>query len=270
MTRVQVLEDSRENIYDQINEIEFRIERLSERKNREQKSILEKYIDAYDGFKVNYFSDRVSVYVKDSNYSLLDMYVYDEWKGDSRKYNRIDFSTSSFRTEYKTGADMKWAAERFQLLAFYSKALADHMDDILAEMNFTYEKYSKLSKGLYESKRPLNKQVRELNEMISKVEDEELMSKLMSDDGLTIEPKKDDKRCMDDYLPRFQVKFDWELYGVKSIRGVKKSASGKSVDLQVSVRRGYGEDKRLEVIDVDRVRFDNVRSFIRINQDQIV
>lgn len=266
MTRVQVLEDSREKIYDQINEIEFRLENLSKRRKREQKSILEKYIDTYDGFKVNYFDDRVSVYLKDSNYSLLDMYVYDEWKGDDkREFCRIEFSTSSFRTEYKTGSDMKWAAERFQLLAFYSKALADFMDDILAEMNVVYDKYSKLSKALYESKRPLNKEVRILNEMISKIEDENMMSKLMSEDGLMIEKNEEDS-----YLPSFQVKFDWELNSVKSIRGLKKSSSGKSIDLEVAVRRGYGEDKRLEVIKIDRVRFDNVKRFINRNSNSIV
>ena len=138
------------------------------------------------------------------------------------------------------------------------------MDDILAEFNNLVEKYSKLTEALYESKRPLNKEVREINEKISKLEDEELMSKLMSDNGLMIEPEEGD------YLPRFQVKFDWELSSVKSIRGLKKSASGKSIDLQVSVRRGYGDEKRLEVIDVDRVRFDNVKSFISRNQNQIV
>ena len=267
MKKVKILrvEERRENIYDKINEIETRLDNISARRKREQKSILEKYIDTYDGFVVNYFSEKVSVNVKDSNYSLLDMYVYDEWKDNGRSYNRIDFSTASFRTEFQTGSDMKWAAERFQLLAFYSKALADHMDDILAEFNNLVEKYSKLTEALYESKRPLNKEVRELNEIISKLEDEELMDKLMSDNGLMIEPEKDD-----DYLPRFQVKFDWELHSVKSIRGMKKSASGKSIDLQVSVRRGYGDEKRLEVIDVDRVRFDNVRSFIRRNQNQIV
>ena len=267
MKRVKILrlEEKSNNIYDKINEIETRLENLSTRRKKEQKSILEKYIDTYDGFVVNYFSDKVSVYVKDGNYSLLDMYVYDEWKSDSRSYNRIDFSTASFRTEFRTGLDMKWAAERFQLLAFYSKALADHMDDILAEFNNVVEKYSKLSEALYESKRPLNKEVREVNEIISRLKEEEMMEKLMSDNGLMIQPEKED-----DYLPRFQVKFDWELSSVKSIRGVKKSASGKSVDLQVSVRRGYGDNSSLEVIDVDRVRFDNVRAFIRRNEDQIV
>ena len=263
--RLEILEDKVEKIYDEINGIEFRLENLTKRKKRELKSILEKYIDTYDGFEVKYFSEKVSVYVKDSNYSLLDMYVYDEWKSDSRSYNRIDFSTSSFRTEYETGKNMKWAAERFQLLAFYSKALSDFMDDILAEMNVVNEKYTKLSETLYESKRPLNKEVREVNDMISRIEDENMMTKLMSDDGLMIQDIDNDS-----YLPSFQVKFDWELSSVKSIRGVKKSASGKSIDLQVSVRRGYGDEKRLEVIDVDRVRFDNVKSFISRNSNSIV
>ena len=265
MTRVQVLEVKREKVYDKINEIESRLENLSAERKEKQTNVLKKYIDTFDGFVVNYFSDKVSVNVKNGNYSLLDIYLYDEWDGDNRSYKRIDFSTSSFRTEYKTGDNMDWAAERFKMLAFYSKALADHMDDILAEVNVIAEKYYALDVKLYEKKRPFNQEVKEINKKIDELIDEEMMLKLMSEDGLTIEPKSKDT-----YLPRFQVKFDWELSSVKSIRGVKKSISGKSVDLQVSVRRGYGEDKKLEVIDVDRVRFDNVRAFIRRNEDMIV
>ena len=265
MTRIQVLEEKREKVYDKINEIETHLENHSAERKEKQTNVLKKYIDTFDGFKVNYFSDPVSVYVKDGNYSILDMYLYDEWDGDNRTYKRIDFSTSSFRTEYKTGANMEWAADRFKVLAFYSKALADHMDDILAEVNVIAEKYTKLNNKLYDKKKPFNQEVREINKKIDELRDEQMMLKLMSEDGLTIEPDSEDT-----YLPRFQVKFDWELSSVKSIRGLKKSASGKSVDLQVSVRRGYGNDSSLEVIDIDRVRFDNVRAFIRRNEDQIV
>ena len=162
MSTIKSLEVKREKVYDKINEIETHLENNATLRKEEQVNVLKKYIDTFDGFKVNYFSDHISVYVKDGNYSLLDMYVYDEWKSDSRTYNRIDFSTASFRTEYQTGENMKWAAERFQLLAFYSKALADHMDDILAEFNNVNDKYSKLTEALYESKRPLNKEVREV------------------------------------------------------------------------------------------------------------
>jgi hypothetical protein len=193
------------------------------------------------------------------------MYVYDEWKDGGRSYNRIDFSTGSFRTEFNSETNMKWATERFQMLAAYSLVLEANSEFILAEFNVVNDKYSKLTTALYEANRPLNKEVREINEKISKLEDEELMNKLMSDNGLTVEMEEKDS-----YLPSFQVKSAWELHSVKSIRGLKKSASGKSIDLQVSVRRGYGDEKRLEVIDVDRVRFDNVRSFIRSNQNQIV
>lgn len=265
MTRIQVLEEKREKVYDKINEIETHLENHSAERKEKQTNVLKKYIDTFDGFKVNYFSDHISVYVKDGNYSILDMYLYDEWDGDNRTYKRIDFSTSSFRTEYKTGANMEWAADRFKVLAFYSKALADHMDDILAEVNVIAEKYTKLNNKLYDKKKPFNQEVREINKKIDELRDEQMMLKLMSEDGLTIDPKSEDT-----YLPRFQVKFDWELSSVKSIRGLKKSASGKSVDLQVSVRRGYGNDSSLEVIDIDRVRFDNVRAFIRRNEDQIV
>src|SRR6056300_802493 len=113
MTRLEILEKKVDALYDNRAGIENRIEMLSNRMNREQKSILKKYIDTYDYFKVNYFDDRVSVYAKDSNYSLLDMYVYDEWNGDERLYNRIDFSTSSFRTKFGN-SNMEWAEERFK------------------------------------------------------------------------------------------------------------------------------------------------------------
>lgn len=265
MTRLEILEKKVDALYDNKAGIENRIEMLSNRMKREQKSILEMYIDTYDFFKVNYFDDRVSVYVKDSNYSLLDMYVYDEWNGDERTYNRIDFSTSSFRTEFGEGEDMKWVEERFKMLAFYSQTLADFGDDILAEFNTVKEKYSKLIKALYELERPIRKEIRELNEKLDGLKDEEMLSKLLSEDGLTIENKEDDN-----YLPSFQVKFDWELNSVKSIRGLKKSSSGKSIDLEVAVRRGYGEDKKLEVLKIDRVRFDNVKRFINRNSNSIV
>ena len=265
MSIIKVLEEKREKIYDKINEIDTHLETNAAARKEEQTNVLKKYIDTFDGFKVNYFSDHISVYVKDGNYSILDMYLYDEWDGDNRSYKRIDFSTSSFRTEYKTGANMEWAADRFKVLAFYSKALADHMDDILAEVNVIAEKYTKLNIKLYDKKKPFNQEVREINKKIDELKDEQMMLKLMSEDGLIIDPKSEDT-----YLPRFQVKFDWELSSVKSIRGIRKSISGKSVDLQVSVRRGYGNDNTLEVIDVDRVRFDNVRAFIRRNEDQIV
>ena len=253
--------------YDQLkaedNSLELRVNKLYTRQKNEQTLILKKYIDTFDGFKVNFGDSQVSVYKKDSNYSELDMYVSESWVGDKRAFSKIDFSTSSFRTGFGNENDMRFAEERFKMLSFYSQTLADFADDILAEFNTVNSKYSDLIDKLWELKRPLRRKLGEVSDMISKVEDENMMEKLMSKDGLTIEPEEGE------YLPRFQVKFDWELSSVKSIRGIKKSSSGKSVDLEVAVRRGWGEDKKLEVIEVDRVRFDNVKSFINRNKNLI-
>lgn len=263
MTRLEILNLKYDQLKAEDNSLELRINKIYTRQKNEQTLILKKYIDTFDGFKVNFGDSQVSVNKKDSNYSVLDMYVSESWVGDERAFSRIDFSTSSFRTEFGKGNDMRFAEERFKMLSFYSQTLADFADDILAEFNTLNKRYSDLLSTLYELKRPLRKKLGEISEMISKVEDENMMDKLMSKDGLMIEPEEGE------YLPRFQVKFDWELSSVKSIRGIKKSSSGKSVDLEVAVRRGYGQDKKLEVIEVDRVRFDNVKSFINRNKNLI-
>tara|TARA_R110000803_G_scaffold126210_1_gene193684 strand:+ start:756 stop:1553 length:798 start_codon:yes stop_codon:yes gene_type:complete len=265
MKSLQVLKNEVDTIYDNINGIEDRISNLDSRKKKELNTVLKNNIPAFGKFKIAYKDTSISIYEDDSNYSTLDMYVYDEWISEGRSFNRIDFSTSSKRIEFSKKDDHIKSVNKFEMLAFYANLLNDNKDIILDEFNTVDAKYSKLVSALYELKRPLNKEVREINDIISKLEDEELMLKLMSEDGLTIETKKDDSD-----LPRFQVKFDQELHQVKSIRGLKKSTSGKSIDLQVSVRRGYGDEKRLEIIDIERVRFDNVKSFIRRNNEVIV
>ena len=264
--RLEILENKYDLLSDEMVGIETRYENIRNREKREKRNVLKKYISGSFGkLKAIFHDSSVKIVYSDESYSLLDMYVYDSWKGDSRIYNRIDYSTSTFRTEFKEGTDMSWVEERFTALAFYAAEIDDNKDKILDEFNLIEEKYFKSSTAIHELKKPLRKERGEISEKIDRLKDEILMDQLFSKDGLMVEPEKDDN-----YLPRFQVKFDWELSSVKSIRGVKKSASGKSVDLQVSVRRGYGDTSSLEVIDVHRVRFDNVRSFIRRNKNVIV
>ena len=59
MTRIEILEEKRERVYDKINEIESRLEVLAAERKEKQTNVLKKYIDTYDGFKVNYFSDKI-------------------------------------------------------------------------------------------------------------------------------------------------------------------------------------------------------------------
>ena len=266
--RLEILENKYDLLSDEMVGIETRYENISKREKREKRNILKKYIaSGYGNFKTIYHDTSMKIiYGENSDsYSVLDAYVYDSWKGDNREYNRIDYSTSSFRTEMKKGTDMNWVKDRFAALAFYAEQIDNSKDKILAEFNLVEEKYFKLCTAIHELKKPLRNERSEISGKIDRLKDEIMMDQLFSKDGLMVEPEKDDN-----YLPRFQVKFDWELSSVKSIRGIKKSLSGKSVDLQVSVRRGYGETSSLDVIEVNKVRFDNVRSFIRRNKNVIV
>ena len=250
--RLEILEEKVEKIYDEINGIEFRLENLTRRKKRELKSILEKYIDTYDGFEVKYFSEKVSVYVKDSNYSLLDMYVYDEWKSDSRSYNRIDFSTSSFRTEYETGKNMKWAAERFQLLAFYSKALSDFMDDILAEMNVVRLTNKKEIDEARTEAYLIEASIKNLKDEINTIHIDEAIEKLEGE-GLIFNEKK---AVMD-------IKWDWTLRGINSAKIVSKTASGKSCNIEI---QSYDSEPRV----FENIRMSNVDVLLRQYRDTVI
>ena len=261
--RLEILEEKLNAIYDEIAGVDKRIDDLNTRQSREYRSILEKYIEKHYAYDLIIHAKEVRITKKGETYSLLDLYLHDKWEDEGRVFDKIDFSTSSFRTEFG-GSDMKWATERFECLAFYSRILNDFGDDIIAEFNSTNERYTKLQTALYELRKPLKKDASEVSKMMDEVEDEMMMEKLMSDDGLLIQELEDDK-----FLPRFQVKFDWELNSVKSIRGLNKTASGKSVDLEVSVRRGFGNETTLETIKIDRVRFDNVRAFVNSNKKRI-
>ena len=75
---------------DQISEL--RVNKLRNRMQDEQKLILEKYFGTtYDGFKMNNGRERVSITNTDSNWGVVDFYLYSNWKTDEgEKYDRIE------------------------------------------------------------------------------------------------------------------------------------------------------------------------------------
>ena len=75
----------------------------------------------------------------------------------------------------------------------------------------------------------------------------------------------------DNTLPSLQLKWDWNINSVSGIRATKMSASGKSVDLEVRTRfRDYNSSEfQFRTTEVEKVRFDNVESFLRRNEKMI-
>lgn len=244
---------------------ENRIQNLYNRSKKEMKRVLEDYFTPYSPeFRVQHNSESVNIYYGESNYSVLDIYVYDNWDGDNRAYSRIDFSTSSSRIEFKSGEDFEWATKRFYCLAYYANEINVNRFEILAKFNTINKKYNNLQKSLYDDSRKIRKACNDQHDAIRKLEKDLMVEKLFSEDGISIVPEKNDN-----YLPTFSAKWDWDINNVAGLRGIRKSGSGKSVDLEVKRRfRNWQDDSfTFETVKVERVRLDNVDSFLTRNKD---
>ena len=247
---------------DQISEL--RVNKLRNRMQDEQKLILEKYFGTtYDGFKMTIGRERVSITNTDSNWGVVDFYLHSNWKTDEgEKYDKIEMSTGSFRSEKMDES----VVERFNMLSYFSKLVVDFEDDIIAEFNTNSRKYNKLIETFSDSRRALKKSIRSQEDDIRKIESEARLEKLFQEDGITINTLEDDN-----YLPQLQLKYNWRLSSVCKLKGIRKSASGKSVDLEITTRfKNWDSDKfTYRTQNADRIRVDNVESFLRANSNRI-
>lgn len=269
MTRVEILEMRLEDLYDRRNYLYDRTEALRERKKQQKKLVLEKYFttELPENYSIVVKSDEnVELRVGESNYAIGDFYFYDKWGNDGRAIEKAEINLSSFRSEVGGGEESGWISSRFEAISKFVMIVEDFGDDIIAELNMIEAKYDKL----VESFRPFLKELKESidsqSEDIRKLEKEELMERLFDEDGISLTPENDDN-----WLPRFEVKWDYEISSVAGLRAVKKSASGKSVDLEVKRRfRDWESNEfKFDSVKVERVRFDKVESFLRRNKKYI-
>jgi hypothetical protein len=228
--------------------------------------VLEKFFTPEEGDTVKVSHSSVQVFSGDSNDSFITIYVNDSWnENDEREYTGLYVSNYSFRTD-----DMaEWIVERFEKQAHYARLAVDFQDDILAEMNQVVEESNKLLIPIYDDLRDMKRERREVTEQIDAIRKEARLKALMSEEGLEIEGVERE-RWGETYreFPDLQVKFDWVLRSIRGLRIDRVSASGKSADITVKVKR-WDYNKQEEVIadeKIERVRMDNIDQFLRYNQ----
>ena len=265
MTRVEILEMRLEDLYDQKYILDERIENLYKRKKQQKKLVLEKYfnIELPEDYSIFIKSDEnVELRAGDSKYAIGDFYFYDRWSNDGVAIEKAEISLSSFRAE----VEGNWISKRFEAISKFVMIAEDFGDDIVAELNMIEKRYNILPESIYQSRKELKKSINMQSADIDKLKKEQLMERLFDVDGISLTPEKDDN-----YLPRFEVKWDWEISNVAGLRVLKKSASGKSVDLEIKRRfRDYGSDDwKFDTLKADRVRFDKVESFLKRNKKYI-
>src|SRR6056300_226978 len=265
MTRVEILKMRLDELYDQKYGIDDRIDNLEKRKEQQKKLVLEKYFNTElpENYSIFIKSDEnVELRAGDSKYAIGDFYFYDRWTDEGSVIEKAEINLSSFRAE----VEGDWISKRFEAISKFVMIAEDFGDDIIAELNLIEKRYRDFVNQIWPLKKELNKSINSQSEDINKLENENMMESLFDVDGISLTPEKEDS-----WLPRFEVKWDWEISNVAGLRAVKKSASGKSVDLEIKRRvRDYNSnDWKFDTVKAERVRFDKVETFLKRNQKYI-
>lgn len=275
MSHLEKLNARYNQIQGLLNTIEAAAREVSAEARKKQQVVLEKYFTAEEGDVVECSHASVSVRKEgaDKFNSFFDMYVNDSWNDDdSKEFLNLYLSHSSFRTEEVA----EWVVERFEKQAHYSRIAVDFQDDILAEFNQISEEAHQLALGIYLPAKDLRKESKELHEEIRAIKKEARQKALMSQEGLEIKGNEVERwgRTVTEF-PDLQVKFDWTIRNIRGLRINKMSASGKSADITVKVKRESWDpssDKWSEKIveeKVDRVRMENIEHFLMRNKIEI-
>ena len=265
MTRVEILKMRLDDLYDQKYILDERIENLEKRKKQQKKLVLEKYFttELPENYSIFIKSDEnVELRAGDSKYAIGDFYFYDRWSEEGNVIEKAEINLSSFRTE----VEGNWISKRFEAISKFVMIAEDFGDDIIAELNMIESRYRKFVEQIWPARKELRKAIDSQSQDIDKLEKESLMERLFDEDGISLTPENDDNR-----LPNFEVKWDWQISSVAGLRAVKKSASGKSVDLEIKRRfRDYNSnDWKFDTVTAERVRFDKVEFFLRRNKKYI-
>lgn len=264
MKRLDILNVRLDQLSKDQDVLELRTNMLRNRMQNEQKLILEKYFGtSYEGFVLNIGRERVSVTNTDSNWGVVDFYLHSNWDSKvGEKFSKIEMSTGSFRPEKMDES----VISRYKMLTAFSQLVVDFEDDIIAEFNSNSVKYNKLMNSFYESGRELRKAIRNQEQDIRELESETLIEKLFEEDGIKLSSNEDDN-----YLPQLQLKYNWRISDVCKLKGIRKSASGKSIDLEITTRyKNWDSDNfTFRTQNADMIRFDNIESFLRVNKNRI-
>ena len=229
--------------------------------------VLEKFFTPEEGDTIKYSHSSIQVFPTGSNDSFINIYVNDSWNDDEKKeYTDLYVSNYSFRTEEMS----EWVIERFEKQAHYARIAVDFQDDIVAEMNQVLSENRELLLNIYSNLSEIKKEKKQITEQIDAIRKEARMKALMSEQGLEIEGVEKEKWNGETYreFPDLQVKFDWILRSIRGLRIDKVSASGKSADITVKMKR-WDYIKQAEVLTdekIERVRMDKIDQFLRFNQ----
>ena len=270
MTKIEIIKKA-------IISNEEKIDKLKTKKRKVEES----KTDALSRMYLKYFGECL---VDDDTIEVSDTYVYFKRFDSDYNYHKemlsISVRPTSWRDEeadkvetsfYSTSANNEFELKRMVLIGKVGQVILDFQDDIIAEYNSTRASFkvdiSKFNKEIW----ALEKKVREMNSEIDTIENTALMKKVESE-GVEFEVDEENLYR----LPDLDVRFDWNVRGIKKIKVTGKTKSGKSGDLElVTVRKNWNSEKdEYEIVShtntYERVRMDKINYLVSWNKDIIV
>lgn len=270
MTKLQVIKkliDKKNVELKRIRNVKLAIE---EERNLEYKSVIENYFNGclVEGDKLEVNNGCVeflrqedeSSYLKDMITLRLDNV---DWRQD--KYTKI---TTSF---YSTSDNSAFELNRMILIGKVAQVLVDSRKNILDEFNEITSVYSESYIDVSQRIFDLGKELKELSEEVTQIEQDNLFSKL-EDDGL--EFSYDEKNLHQ--LPDLEIRFDHFIKNIYRIEILSKSTSGKSAKVMCKSIHNvydYKESKYKVVLKeeiVERVRMRNIKQMLNYSKEIIV
>ena len=255
-------------------------EKIADLKTKRSK-VEESKTDALSRMYMKYFGECL---VNDDTIEVSDTYCYFKRFDSDYNYHKEMLSISvrplSWRNEeadkietsyYSTSTNNEFELKRMILIGKVGQVILDFQDDIIAEYNSTRASFkveiSKFNREIW----ALEKKVREMNSEINTIENDALMKKVEID-GIEFEVDEENLYR----LPDLDVRFDWNVRGIKKIKVTGKTKSGKSADIAVqTVHNGWNSDNsEYELVYRDlkfqRVRMDKINYLVDWNREKIV
>ena len=269
MTKLKSLELKYDQLDQELKALETRESRLYYRGENQKKLMLKKAFESFshDEFQIGVSSvQRVTLSPKNDSYNYLVEYSLDtRWRsddGDRIERTRLNHNGSYFYNN-EDEKNFNQALVESEARMKFMKLAAEKDEQIQADWMAIDEKYSDLRAKFWDNLRDLRSAVNDASRDISKFEEQAEMDKLEDKKGISFQ-EKDGKS-----LPGLDVRFDWRIGQIKNIRVVGKTASGKSVDLEVVRKWSKWDDNLEKRVDMDKlevfpkVRFDKVKSLLR-------
>jgi hypothetical protein len=269
MTHLESLNLRYDQLDQELKALESRENRLYYRGENQKKLMLKKSFESFshDKFQTLVSSvDRVTLSPKNDSYNYLVEYSLDtRWRsddGDRIERTRLNHNGSYFYNN-EDEKNFNQALVESEARVEFMKLAAEKDEQIQADWMAIDEKYSDLRMKFWDKLKDLRSAVNDASRDISKFEEQAEMDKLENKEGISFKSKDGHS------LPRLDVRFDWRIGQIKNIRVVGKTASGKSVDLEVVRKWSKWDDNLEKRVDIDKVevfpkvRFDKVKSLLR-------